>query len=85
MGRILFFVVIASALYFGWRMWRVKQIQENPQKDRTPHPITKTPGHKMVQCDHSGLYLDEAEAIRKDGHYYCCKQHMIAGPKNNEN
>ena len=29
--------------------------------------------------------MDEAEAIHKDGHYYCCKQHMIAGPKNNEN
>lgn len=85
MGRILFFVVIAAALYFGWRVWRVKQIQENSQKDRAPHPITKTPDHKMVQCDHCGLYLDEAEAIHKDGHYYCCKQHMIAGPKNNEN
>ncbi len=83
MGRILFFTLIAILLYIGWRAWRLKKINQE-KVPVTSKPETPVEPHKMVRCDNCGLYVDIKDSLEFDGHYYCCKEHMIDGPKKNE-
>jgi uncharacterized protein len=32
----------------------------------------------MLRCEYCGLHVPESEAVRADGHMYCCKEHQIA-------
>lgn len=78
MGRILFFILLALAVYVGWRLMRAKRpggVHETPGRTRGPEP--------MVRCDACGLNLPQSEALAAPGsnpqRWYCCEEHRKQG------
>ena len=92
MGRILFFLLLALAIYIGWRMWRMQQSRS--RGDAPPRDRGAVAEH-MVRCDVCGLNLPQSEALpapaapeasdapaAADGtpvRWYCCETHRRQG------
>lgn len=76
MTRIIFFIFIIAAIYFGWRTMRIKQINLQKKLDEVQQ---NRPSHKeeqMVQCSLCKLFVPLSEAVKKGDKYYCCQEHM---------
>jgi uncharacterized protein len=73
MGRILFFVLLAVALYLVWRALQ--------RRDRTPRspPNADTP-QVMVSCATCGLHVPRREALLLGDRYFCCEEHRRNAP-----
>jgi uncharacterized protein len=73
MGRILFFVLLAIALYLVWRALQ--------RRDRTPPspPPADTP-QAMVSCATCGLHVPRREALLLGDRYFCCEEHRRNSP-----
>ena len=73
MSRILFFVLLALAIYLVWHLVRKKQLAartENSKPLRLP----------MVSCATCGLHVPRDEALVQDERYFCCEEHRRAMP-----
>jgi uncharacterized protein len=35
----------------------------------------------MVSCAHCGIHVPQPEALEKNGHFYCCREHMQLGKR----
>jgi uncharacterized protein len=71
MGRILFFLLLALAVYLGYRFWR--------GRTGLP-PAAKTTGslsEQMVRCESCGLNLPRSDALPSaDGtRWFCSDEH----------
>lgn len=80
MSRILFFVLLALAIYIGWRYWRVRQsIASRAGARRAGESSPET----MVRCDLCGLNLPQSEALAspaaQPARWYCCEDHRRQG------
>jgi hypothetical protein len=90
MGRILFFLLLALAIYIGWRMWRMQQ--SRPRGDAQPRDRGAVV-ERMVRCDVCGLNLPQSEALPAPAatetsdapaaaaavRWYCCDAHRRQG------
>ncbi len=84
MYKILFFVALFAAMYFGWKYSRVQQKrlrelerQRNRQGDVQRAQSKKDlPSEMMVPCARCGVYIPKSEAYFKNNKYYCCSQHL---------
>ncbi len=78
MGRILFFLLLALAIYVGWRWWRLQQARRARQSDASPREV-----EPMVGCAVCGLHLPRSDALpAADGdarRWYCCEAHRRQG------
>jgi len=72
MGRIVFFVLLAVAIYVGWRLFKAKQSQRKSGDASVP----RLP---MVSCAACGLHVPRNEALRQGDRFYCCEEHRGAG------
>lgn len=72
MGRIVFFVLLALAIYVGWRLFQAKQLARKRDDANAP----RLP---MVSCATCGLHVPRNEALRQDDRFYCCEEHRGAG------
>jgi uncharacterized protein len=72
MGRIVFFVLLALAIYVGWRLFQAKQLARKRGDANAP----RLP---MVSCATCGLHVPRNEALRQDDRFYCCEEHRGAG------
>lgn len=73
MTRILFFVLLALAIYLVWRILQKKQLpprDEDSKRLRLP----------MVSCATCGLHVPREEALLQDEQYFCCEEHRRAMP-----
>ena len=70
MSRIAFFVLLALAIYIGWRLFKARQL---PSKDAGSVP--KLP---MVSCAKCGLHIPRNEALTQDDRFFCCEEHRRA-------
>jgi uncharacterized protein len=73
MGRILFFVLLALAIYIGWRLFKASQLPRN-ERD------TSVPRLPMVSCAKCGLHIPRNEALVQDDRFFCCEEHRRAAP-----
>ncbi len=90
MSRILFFIVLAIIIYFGWRISQAKQIRRDD--DEREHVSQRSgnvsrrgntePSEKMVQCSYCGAFAVQSDSVKKNGKWYCCADHARKGAKN---
>ena len=73
MSRILFFVLLALAVYLVWRLLQKKPLP--PRGDDSSAP--RLP---MVSCATCGLHVPREEALMQDERYFCCEEHRRAMP-----
>ncbi len=73
MSRILFFVLLALAIYLVWRLLQKKQ---SPPGD-VDSSVARLP---MVSCATCGLHVPREEALIQDERYFCCEEHRRAMP-----
>ncbi len=73
MSRILFFVLLALAIYLVWRLLQKKKLP--------PGGIdAEVPRLPMVSCATCGLHVPREEALVQDERYFCCEEHRRATP-----
>ncbi|MFN7757264.1 MAG: PP0621 family protein [Betaproteobacteria bacterium] len=62
MGRIFFFLLLALAVYVGYRWWRAQR------QAATQRAMDQTGAvERMVRCEVCGLNLPQSEALREEG------------------
>ncbi|MCU0950089.1 MAG: hypothetical protein MUC68_03270 [Burkholderiaceae bacterium] len=75
MGRIVFFLLLALAVYIGWRMWRLQQTRGGASRSDSGRAVAE----RMVSCDECGLNVPQSEALPAPGEapsrWYCCEAH----------
>lgn len=76
MGRLLFFLLLALAVYIGWRALR---LQRGADGDASAE---RRPGEAeaMVRCEVCGLNVPQSEALPAPAspeapRWYCCEAH----------
>ncbi len=77
MNRVLFFVLLALAVYLVWRFLQKKQVP----RDRVDANIPRLP---MVSCATCGLHVPRDEALLQGERYFCCDEHRRAMPPTRE-
>jgi len=74
MSRILFFVLLALAIYLCWRLLQSKQLPRDGKADR----LAELP---MVSCETCGLHVPRDEALSDEARYYCSEEHRRQAPR----
>ena len=77
MSRIVFFVLLALAIYLVWRLVQKKHLPP-PGSDSG---VARLP---MVSCATCGLHVPREEALIQNEHYFCCEEHRRAMPPSRE-
>jgi uncharacterized protein len=75
MGRIVFFLLLALAVYIGWRWLRVQRTRSVASRDGS---AVET----MVRCETCGLNLPQSDALPAPGEarrWFCCEEHRRQG------
>jgi uncharacterized protein len=78
MSRIVFFVLLAVAVYLVWRLLQ-KKIQRPPNG-----ADSDVPRLAMVSCAMCGLHVPREEALMQDERFFCCEEHRRAMPPTRE-
>ena len=68
MRTLLIFIALAVIVMVIKRLWL--------QKRQTPGNRELT--GRMVQCETCGIFVPEQEALERDGHHYCSREHRDA-------
>ena len=76
MGRVLFFVLLALAIYLLWRSF---QRRDRDEPSRQPRADDRAP-QAMVACATCGLHLPRQEALLLGDRYFCCEEHRRHPP-----
>lgn len=76
MSRILFFVLLALAIYLMWRLLQKKALPRHTD-DSNDAVVPRLP---MVSCATCGLHVLRSEAVLQDERYFCCEEHRRAAP-----
>lgn len=74
MGRILFFVLLAVAIYLLWR-----SLQRRDGTSRASERDERLP-QAMVSCATCGLHVPRQEALMLGDRYFCCEEHRRHPP-----
>ncbi len=69
MGKLLFFVLVALAVYLIVK----KGIRPLPPKE------PKREVEDMVRCARCGVHLPRSESILSGGEFYCSEEHRLEG------
>lgn len=77
MSRIVFFVLLALAIYLVWRLLQKKHLPP-PESDSS---VARLP---MVSCATCGLHVPREEALIQNERYFCCEEHRRAMPPTRE-
>lgn len=72
MSRIVFFALLALAIYIVWRLIQKKRLPPNADSS-----VARLP---MVSCATCGLHVPREEALVQDERYFCCEEHRRATP-----
>jgi uncharacterized protein len=73
MGRILFFLLLALAVYL---LWRSLQRRDTPPRPPSPERSPQA----MVSCATCGLHVPRQEALALGERYFCCEEHRRHPP-----
>lgn len=73
MGRLLFFLLLAVAVYVLWRsLQRRDSAPRSPGAGQSPR--------QMVSCATCGLHVPRNEALALGDRYFCCEEHRRHPP-----
>jgi hypothetical protein len=82
MSRVLFFLLLAVAIYLGYRWWlRAKRDAERRAMDQMQQ------GETMVRCEVCGLNLPQSDALPGPGaadgapRWFCGEAHRTQGDR----
>ncbi len=70
MGKLLFLLILAAALYFLLR----------PRSAREDRPPRGASVEDMVACARCGLNVPRSEAVQSSGLQFCSDEHRVLGP-----
>ena len=75
--KILVFALVVAAVWFFF--FRKKEVAEQQPKEKRDSfsggkGEKRAPGEVMLECAKCGTFVSSAEAIIKDGRYYCSKE-----------
>jgi uncharacterized protein len=75
-SKLLFFVLIAVAVYLLLRRPSRRSADEETRATPAPEP--------MVACARCGLHVPRSESVETAGRHYCCQEHrrLDAGDSN---
>lgn len=76
MGRILFFILLAVAVWIGWRLWQDKA-RLRARRD-TASASEAVEGEVLVPCRHCGLRLPKSTAVAAGDAFFCTEAHRDA-------
>lgn len=68
MRTLLIFIALALIVMIG------RQLLRRPRRDTG----TRSLNGRMVQCARCGIFVPEDEALERDGHHYCSREHRDA-------
>jgi uncharacterized protein len=74
MGRILFFLLLAVAIYLLWRSFQKRGTGTRAQGATDGVP------QAMVSCATCGLHLPRQEALPLGDRFFCCEEHRRHPP-----
>jgi uncharacterized protein len=74
MARILFFVLLALAVYVAWKWMQRASVTRVSQ----PKPREMS-AQAMVSCAHCGMHVPQSDALALDGRYFCSDEHRRLG------
>jgi len=74
MGLFRLIIILAIA-YFAYQLF-VSWQRPPPRSSRRSKPQTRPQVENVVPCHFCQLHIPEAEAIQKNGRYYCSVQHL---------
>ena len=75
MGRILFFVLLAFAVYVGWHWLRRQSLRDAAR----PRGADQSAPQAMVSCALCGLHLPRSDALPAGERFFCCEEHRRHG------
>jgi len=76
MSILLRLLLIWLALACAVMLWRSSRRPRRPEKPPPRKPQGIAAPQPMVACAHCALLLPCSEALARDGHFYCCSEHM---------
>jgi len=65
--------LIAIAFIIWLVIYIARQLLQKRSQSQEKKPTMKI--GTMVQCERCGLHIPENEAVKENGHYYCCEDH----------
>lgn len=71
---ILLLIIAGFIYYIRYRASLLKQTHYRHNK-----PASSSQTISMVQCARCGVHLPENEAIKRQGHTWCCEEHARLG------
>lgn len=77
MGKLLLWVVVIGAGWFGWAMVRNWQ-RKSDRAAQAPKPSQTVEPEQIVSCSHCGVHLPASEAIDAPGGPFCSAAHRDA-------
>jgi uncharacterized protein len=69
MGKLLFFLLLAVAIYW----WLRRSQSDRNEQSRDPKI------EAIVKCAYCGLHVPQSESVFDRGHYYCDEKHRRLG------
>ena len=75
--RLLFWIAIICAAVWVWRRYisaPKAARQSTRQQDAAP----------MVRCDHCGVHVPQAKALKQDQHWFCSQTHLEQGTQSGD-
>lgn len=75
MGRILFFVLLALAIWIAWQ-WLRRQSRRDVVAPRSQGAHA---AQAMVSCALCGLHLPRTDALPAGERFFCCEEHRQRG------
>jgi uncharacterized protein len=76
MSRVLFFLLLAVAVYLLWRS--LQRRNDPPPRSRADEP-ERSP-QSMVSCATCGLHVPRHEALPLGERFFCCEEHRRHPP-----
>jgi uncharacterized protein len=76
MGKLLFWIIVVAAVYFGYRLFLVSQRRtERAARQAASKRERDEQGEPMLRCAHCGVHLPQSEAVVHGGQNFCSIAH----------
>ena len=76
MGKLLFWLVVLFGIgLYLYAAFKLKRRRTQPSLDSVPLHT-----HQTVRCTHCGAFVEQKQAVQRDGQWFCSWEHAAAAP-----